>query len=242
MPLPPATRKTWLTTPTLACLFSTPGRVHTGRPLTHKHSQDWTQVSGTPKSMQSRTWHARSMSPTHMQGWPFMFAFRNMYPGKQSILGSALVYPVSTWIQLSRSIQPTYIQMSKFMESAFQPGIPGGANWFPNWKAEFVKMPNWMYVGWFFLGRWIQVETEQTRQILRRMASRGTCYEKWAWRTNPAWVGNTLLTCRIRICTLFTDWDSGMGVNLLGGSSWMNQSRYGEQACKARRLWSTEPV
>ena len=154
MPLPAATRKTWLTTPTLACLFTTPGRVHAGRPLKHKHSQAWIQVSGTPKSMHSRTWHARSMSPTHMQGWPLMFTFRNMYPGKQSILGTALVYPVSTWIYLSRSIQPTYIQMGKFTESAFQPGIPGGANWFPDaGKQTSWRCPaGYMSVGFFWAG------------------------------------------------------------------------------------------
>ena len=96
-----------------------------------------------------------------------MFAFRNMYPGKRSILGSALVYPVSTWIHLSRSIQQIYIQWGKFTEPAFQPGIPGGTNLFPN----AGKQTSWRrptgYVGSFLLDRWIHLEHEQTRADLK---------------------------------------------------------------------------
>ena len=145
-PRPPATRKTWLTTPTLTCLFTTPERVHTGRPLKHKHAQAWTQVRGAPKSAQSQPQHARSMLSTHMQGWPFMFTFRNMYPGEQSILGSALVYPVLTWIYLSRSIQLTYMKLGMFTESVFQQSIPGSTNWLPNARKQtlWTRPTAWM--------------------------------------------------------------------------------------------------
>ena len=216
--------------------------VHTGRPLKHKHTQGWTQVSGTPKRAQSRTRHARNISSTHMQGWPFMFTFCNMYPEKQSILGSALVHPISTWIPLSRSIQLTYMHRTypqSLLSSKGYQGAPTGCLVLGSRLCEDVQ-PH--VCRWFFLGRWIQVKTGHTRADLKMDGFPGTCYEMWAWRANAAWVDNMPLTCRIWLCALFPDWGSGPSVNLFGRFPWMNQSRYVEQPCEARRFWSTEPV
>ena len=161
-----------------------------------------------------------------MWGWPFMLMFHSMFPGKPSILRSALVCSVSTWIQLPRRNQPhtwSWTSSRSLLSSIRQ---PVGAPWCALLESRLreygqlhvcvLDASRQVDPGWDWMGQDRSWEGSLSKvHVTECEHERSTLH--MCGRHASRMPGSALHSLRGA-----TDLSSGLSVNLFGGFPWMN--------------------